>query len=149
MLPIPETMVSRWGMGRMLIPAPLELEALIREIPYGLVVCVKELRQELARRHCVEMTCPLVTELFWRTIAEAALEEDQDGVDDVTPYWRVVRDDGSLNKKLPGGIRVQADRLIKEGHLLLRTRSAQTLRVPFESENRPELWLKASGFVHF
>lgn len=133
----------------MLIPTPLELEALIREIPRGIVVTVNELRQELARRHSVEITCPLVTELFWRMIAEAAVEEDRDGVEDVTPYWRVVRDDGSLNKKLPGGVRVQADRLVNEGHLLLRTRVSQNLRVPFQSESRPDLWLKASGFVHF
>jgi hypothetical protein len=148
-LPIPETMEERWGKGTMLIPAPLELEALIREIPKGIVVSVLEIRHELARRHHVDMTCPLVTELYWRMIAEAALEDDRDGVEDVTPYWRVVRDDGSLNAKLPGGIRVQADRLLLEGHLLLRSRVSQRLRVPFQSEDRPPLWLKASGFSHF
>ncbi len=148
-LPIPAAMERRWGRGLMLIPTPLELEALMREIPFGIVVSVGEIRQELARRHSVELTCPLVTELFWRMIAEAAVEDDRDGVEGITPYWRVVRDDGSLNARLPGGVRVQADRLLREEHVLLRTRGSQRLRVPFQSEGRPDLWLKASGFVHF
>lgn len=120
----------------------------MREIPKGVVVSVKEIRRELARRHGADVTCPLVTELFWRTIAEAAIEEGSEGVADITPYWRVVKDDGSLNERLPGGVRLQAGRLVEEGHLLLRSRGTQRIRVPFESELRPPLWLRASGFLH-
>lgn len=147
-IPIPPTMVRTWGEGLMLVPAPLEIEALMREIPKGVVVSVKEIRRELARRHGADVTCPLVTELFWRTIAEAAIEEGAEGVADITPYWRVVKDDGSLNERLPGGVRLQAGRLVEEGHLLLRSRGTQRIRVPFESELRPPLWLRASGFLH-
>jgi len=34
----------------------------------------------------------------------------------VTPYWRVIRDDGSLNEKFPGGAKTQSRRLKEEGH---------------------------------
>ena len=146
--PIPATMIRRWGRGLMLVPAPLEIEALIREIPKGLVVSVREIRKELARRHGADVTCPLVTELFWRIIAEAAVEEETDGCSDITPYWRVVKDDGSLNERLPGGVRIQVGKLVQEGHLLLRAQHTQRIRVPYESELRPPLWLKASGFAH-
>jgi alkylated DNA nucleotide flippase Atl1 len=36
----------------------------------------------------------------------------------VTPYWRVIRDDGSLNEKFPGGVKAQSRRLKEEGHSL-------------------------------
>lgn len=147
-IPIPTTMIKRWGKGLMLVPAPLEIEALIREIPKGVVVSVTEIRKELARRHGADVTCPLVTELFWRIIAEAAVEEESEGCPDVTPYWRVVKDDGSLNDRLPGGVRIQVGRLVQEGHLLLRAQHTQRVRIPYQSEIRPPLWLKASGFAH-
>jgi len=62
------------------------------------------------------MTCPLTTGIFVRIVAEAAEEERRDGKKQVTPYWRVIRDDGSLNEKFPGGVAAQARRLKEEGH---------------------------------
>lgn len=146
-VPIPESM-SRLGSGTMLIPTALEMEALIREIPRGVVVTLGEVRGELARRHQADTTCPLVTGIFWRLVAEAAIEEAKEGVEDVAPYWRVVRDDGSLNERLPGGANHHAALLQEEGHLLLRVRGSERVRVPVERERRPELWLRSSGFMH-
>jgi alkylated DNA nucleotide flippase Atl1 len=40
------------------------------------------------------------------------------GREDITPYWRVVRDDGSLNEKFPGGVEAQATRLKEEGYAI-------------------------------
>gem|GEM_PF-4701258 len=40
------------------------------------------------------------------------------GREDITPYWRVVRDDGSLNEKFPGGVEVQAERLKEERYTI-------------------------------
>ncbi|MEA1905083.1 MAG: methylated DNA-protein cysteine methyltransferase, partial [Candidatus Hadarchaeota archaeon] len=34
----------------------------------------------------------------------------------ITPYWRVLKADGRLNEKFPGGVRAQATCLRKEGH---------------------------------
>ncbi len=41
------------------------------------------------------------------------------GVDEVTPFWRVLRADGSLNPKYPGGIRLQSVFLEDEGHRIV------------------------------
>lgn len=108
------------GRGLMLIPRPLDLDALIRRVPRGNLVTVKQLREHLARKFGADFTCPLVTGIFLKIVAEAAEEEVGKGKDlsEVTPWWRVVRDDGKLNPKFPGGIARQAELLSAEGHQL-------------------------------
>lgn len=36
----------------------------------------------------------------------------------ITPYWRVIKNDGSLNKKFPGGVEAQSERLKEEDHVI-------------------------------
>lgn len=116
---IPARMVKRFGPGTMLIPKPLDVDALIRKAGKGKLLTVSEIRSKLARDNKVDTTCPLTTGIFVRIVAEAAEEELRDGRKRVTPYWRVIRDDGSLNEKFPGGVNVQARRLKAEGHSVL------------------------------
>jgi alkylated DNA nucleotide flippase Atl1 len=59
--------------------------------------------------------CPLTTGIFLRIIAEAAEEFARAGGETVAPYWRVVRDDGAMIEKFPGGAKAQARRLAAEG----------------------------------
>jgi alkylated DNA nucleotide flippase Atl1 len=73
----------------------------------------------LAHWHNVDVTCPLVTGIFLRIVAEAAEEERIAGKPDITPYWRVLREEGGLNAKFPGGIDAQARRLMEEGHTVV------------------------------
>jgi len=101
--------------GRMLISSPLELDAVIRRIPEGRVVTLGTLRANLARSRHADYTCPLTTGIFLRIVAEAAEEERAAGGGRITPYWRVVRDDGTLIDKLPGGTAAQARRLAVDG----------------------------------
>lgn len=115
-VPIPESMVSRFGEGMLFVPSPREVEAIIWEIPTGQVRRAGELREELARRHGAIVTCPLCFSLFWSLVADAAEESHAAGHQEVAPYWRVVRDDGQLNSKLPGGAGAQAAMLCAEGH---------------------------------
>ncbi|MBU1706610.1 MGMT family protein, partial [bacterium] len=51
--------------------------------------------------------------------AEAAEEDRANGKTRITPYWRVLKSDGSLNEKYPGGVKSQSVRLKEEGHTLL------------------------------
>lgn len=115
-VPIPESMVTRFGEGMLLVPSPREVEAIIWEIPAGQVRRVCELRKELAQRHGAQVTCPLCFSLFWALVADAAEESRAAGHADVVPYWRVIRDDGLLNAKLPGGAGAHAAMLRDEGH---------------------------------
>ena len=113
---IPARLVKRLGSGTMLIPKPMDVDALIRKARKGKLLTVSEIRSRLARDNKVDMTCPLTTGIFVRIVAEAAEEDRRDGKKRVTPYWRVIRDDGSLNEKFPGGVKAQARRLKEEGH---------------------------------
>jgi hypothetical protein len=116
---IPASMAKRWGTGTMLIAKPLDVDALIRKTRKGKLITVSEIRSRLARDNGADTTCPLTTGIFVRIVAEAAEEELRKGKKQVTPYWRVIRDDGSLNEKFPGGVKAQARRLKEEGHSVL------------------------------
>ena len=119
LVPVPEGMAKRLGGGMMLIPTALEIDAMVRKIPRSQVSSISQIRRRLACWHNVDVTCPLVTGIFLRIVAEAAEEDRMAGKHDITPYWRVVRDDGRLNPKFPGGIEEQARRLRDEGHLIV------------------------------
>jgi len=104
--------------GRMLIPRPLDVDALMRKVKKGKLATVNQLRERLAKEHGADLTCPLVTGIFLRIAAEAAEEDLRQGAKQITPYWRVVRMDGSLNERFPGGTEAQAARLREEGHII-------------------------------
>ena len=126
---IPPLMEKRFGPGTMLIAKPLEVDALIRMTKKGMLITVAEIRSKLARDHNTDTTCPLTTGIFVRIAAETAEEDLQNGKKRITPYWRVVRDDGSLNEKFPGGVKAQSRRLREEGHTITPARGKQPPKV--------------------
>lgn len=112
---VPPKMVARFGKGKMLIPTPMLVDKLMRGIGKGKLITAGQIRTKLARDCAADVTCPLTTGIFMRIAAEAAEEDRANGRKRVTPYWRVVKDDGSLNPKFPGGEAQQARRLGDEG----------------------------------
>ncbi len=113
---IPQKLIGKYGMGMMLIPAPQQIEEVIRLIPKGQIMTVSQIRNYLARKFQVVTTCPLVTGIYIKLIAQAAEEEGRKSL----PWWRVIKSDGSLNPKLPGGGLLQKERLEKEGVVVVR-----------------------------
>jgi alkylated DNA nucleotide flippase Atl1 len=107
--------MSRFGNGTMLIPTPKLVDALVRRIPKGRLITVGELRRKLAADFGADVACPLTTGIFVRIAAEAAEEDRANGRRRITPYWRVVKDDGSLNPKFPGGEKLQSQCLRDDG----------------------------------
>jgi len=99
--------------------APREVEAFILTVRKGSVTTVSEIREFLAGKHSADVTCPLTTGIFVRIAAEAAEEDASTGKTKITPYWRVLKDDGSLNPKFPGGVHQQAEKLREEGHRIV------------------------------
>jgi hypothetical protein len=114
-VPMPPGMQKRFGVGTMLIPRPLDVDALIRKVRKGRLVTVSRIRARLAADCGADHACPFTTGLFIRIAAEAAEEDRRAGKQRITPYWRLVRDDGSLNERFPGGVKAQAARLRAEG----------------------------------
>jgi hypothetical protein len=48
---ITENMSQRWGTGTVVIPAPLEVDALMRSVPRGKVTTINDIRESLAKKH--------------------------------------------------------------------------------------------------
>ena len=113
--------MSRFGKGTMLIPTPMLVDELIRKVPKGKLITSSELRRKLASDFATNATCPLTTGIFVRIAAEAAEEDRTNGKRRLTPYWRVVKDDGGLNPKFPGGVDSQARNLRAEGFAVARS----------------------------
>ena len=114
-------MARRWGRGTMVIPAPLEVDALMKQVPRGRLVTINELRAALAAKHRASFACPLTTGIFAWIAAHAAAEAAGNGAKRITPYWRTLKNGGELNPKYPGGVQRVAKRLKGEGHQVVRT----------------------------
>ena len=83
---------------------------------------ITQIREGLAKESHADSTCARVTGIFVRIAAEAAeedLREGRKGKKEITPYWRVLKKDGSLNPKFLGGLEAQAVHWKKEGHIVL------------------------------
>lgn len=100
----PKVVDDSRGRGRMLIPKPLDVDTVMRRVGKGKLVTVDQIRERLAKDCGADFTCPLCTGIFLRIAAETAEEDLIKGATEITPYWRVVKPDGSLNEKFPGGV---------------------------------------------
>ena len=113
-------MSKRWGSGTMVIPAPIEVDELMRRVPNGKLVTINELRTALARKHGVEVGCPITTGIFAWIAAHAAEEDAAQGKSRITPYWRTLKTGGQLNEKYPGGAAALTAKLKAEGHRVVQ-----------------------------
>jgi alkylated DNA nucleotide flippase Atl1 len=107
-----------WGPpgATMVISTPQEIEQIVLQIPKGRLATLETLRHVIAQRHGTTITCPVTTGIFLGTVARAAAEQEMMGAKRVTPWWRVIRSDGALNEKFPGGLAEHEKRLKAEGH---------------------------------
>ena len=126
---INDKMSKRWGTGTVVIPAPREVDEIMKTVPRGRVVTVNQIRALLAQKHGASIGCPITTGIFAWVAAHAAEEAAAEGEKDITPYWRTIKADGSLNPKFPGGLEAQAARLREEGHIIEEGRGQKPPRV--------------------
>ncbi len=71
---VPPGMQKRFGTGKMLIPRPLDVDAVMRRVRKGKLVTQSQIRDQLAKASRADCTCPLTTGIFIRIAAEAAEE---------------------------------------------------------------------------
>ncbi len=88
----------RWNVETLAIASPREIFSFIQRVPAGKVATISDLQAAVAKKHAADMGCPLTTGIFTWIAAQ-----------------RILKSDGSLNPKFPGGIERQAKRLAKEG----------------------------------
>lgn len=128
-VPVPDKWVKTMGGRQILVPTPMMVDEYVRTVPARKLVTVGQIRRRLAEPFKADSTCPLTTGIFLRIISEAAEEDYQAGKRSITPYWRVVKDDGSLNPKFPGGVEAHAEKLKAEGHEVLAGKGRKAPRV--------------------
>jgi hypothetical protein len=113
-------MTKRWGQGTMVIPAPMEVDAVMKKVRAGKLTTIDVIRKVLAKKHGVTITCPITTGIFAWIAAHAADEDETAGRKRITPYWRTLKSGGELNPKYPGGIKNLRARLAAEGHRVVK-----------------------------
>jgi len=116
---VPAKFQKQMGGKRVLIPTPLMVGELVRKVRKGKLVTVGQLRKHLAAQFKADSTCPMTMGIFLAIVAQAAEEDLQEGKKRIAPYWRVLKKDGGLNPKFPGGVQSQAARLKAEGHRIV------------------------------
>jgi len=113
-------MSARWGTGTVVIPAPLEVDAMMRCVPARKLTTINEIRAALASKHGAAIGCPITSGVFAWIAAHAAAEEAAAGRKRITPYWRTLKSGGELNHKYPGGIPALSKLLRSEGHRIVK-----------------------------
>src|SRR5215211_4729555 len=83
------------GPGKMLLPSPATVAALIKRIPAHRLLTTDLLRKQLAAQFNVQGTCPVTTKKALQAIGQDSSS--------ATPYWRVIKQNGELNAFFPGG----------------------------------------------
>jgi len=126
---ITDKMSKRWGTGTLVIPAPREVDEIMKKVPKGKLITINQIRALLAKKHGATIGCPITTGIFVGIAARAAEEAAAEGKKDITPYWRTLKSKGELNEKYPGGVEVQAARLREEGHTIEPSRGKKPPKV--------------------
>jgi alkylated DNA nucleotide flippase Atl1 len=124
---VPPTWQKRMGGKRILVPTPKLVDAVIRKVPKGKLITAGQIRAKLAKDFKADSTCPMTLGIFLRIISEYMEEQRNQGQSNISPYWRVIKDDGKLNNKYSGGIASHAKLLRRESFRI--TGEAENLRV--------------------
>ena len=118
--PITEKMSSKWGGGTIVIPAPKEVDEIMKKVVKGKLITINRIREFLAKKHKATIGCPVTTGIFVLIASRAAEEEREQGKKRITPYWRTLKSKGELNSKYPGGVEDQLEKLEREGHKIIQ-----------------------------
>jgi len=101
----------------MLVPTARQVDDFIRSIPNGVEMDVRALRTALAIEHGAQVTCPVTIGYHLRTVAEAANEHLQRGMElsAIAPFWRVLDTNAPTTKNLSFGAEFVAAQRKREG----------------------------------
>src|SRR3990170_1466441 len=74
-----ERMSMRWGAGTVVVPAPKEVDEIMKKVPKGRLVTINDIREALAKKHGATIGCPFTTGIFVWIAANAAEELREKG----------------------------------------------------------------------
>ncbi len=118
-----EKSIERYGGDKMFLAPPLYYDEIMKRIPEGKLITIKEIREFLARENGADFTDPMTAGIFIQIVAWASYQRDEDK----TPFWRTLKADGELNKKYPKAFDLQISKLEEEGHEII-TKGRKNIR---------------------
>lgn len=110
-----EKTIKKYGGDKMFFAPPAYYDALMKNVPYGKLVTVGQMREYLAKQNHADFTDPMTAGIFVQIVAWASFQRTED----TTPYWRTLKSDGELNAKYPEGVEMQKRILESEGHTII------------------------------
>jgi hypothetical protein len=77
--PISEWMRKTLGTGTIVIPAPREVDEIMKRVPKGKLTTINHIREAVAKRHGASVGCSICVGIFARTAAGTAEEDAAEG----------------------------------------------------------------------
>ena len=108
--------IEKYGGDRMYFAPPIDYDKVMRQVPFGRVITVGEIREYFAQKSGAAFTEPITAGIFVSIAAWASYQR----AEDETPYWRTLKANGELNPKYPGGVEAQKEKLEAEGHTIIQ-----------------------------
>ena len=108
--------IEKYGGNQMYFAPPIDYDKVMKQVPYGKVITVGNIRDYFATISGADFTEPITAGIFVSIAAWASYQRS----DDKTPYWRTLKANGELNPKYPGGIEAQKEKLEEEGHSIIQ-----------------------------
>lgn len=111
-----EASIKKYGGNRMYFAPPIDYDMVMKQVPFGKVITVGEIREYFAKQSGADFTEPITAGIFVSIAAWASYQRNEDE----TPYWRTLKANGELNEKYPGGVSAQKEKLEAEGHIVIQ-----------------------------
>lgn len=111
-----EASIEKYGGNRMYFAPPIDYDRVMKQVPFGKVITVGEIREYFAKQSGADFTEPITAGIFVSIAAWASYQRSEDE----TPYWRTLKANGELNEKYPGGALAQKEKLEAEGHTIIQ-----------------------------
>lgn len=108
--------IQKYGGSRMFFAPPIDYDRAMRQVPYGRVITIGEIRNHFAKINGADFTDPITAGIFASIAAWASFQRTRDE----TPWWRTLKANGELNPKYPGGAEAQREKLETEGHCIIQ-----------------------------
>ncbi|MDC7289257.1 MGMT family protein [Blautia schinkii] len=108
--------IEKYGGSRMYFAPPIDYDKVMKQIPYGKVITIGEIREYFAEQSGADFTEPITAGIFVSIAAWASYQRTEEE----TPYWRTLKAKGELNPKYPGGVQAQKEKLEAEGHTIIQ-----------------------------
>ena len=111
-----EKSIEKYGGSRMYLAPPCDYDAVMKRVPKGRLITVGAIRAYFAKQNNADFTDPITAGIFCSIAAWASFQRTED----ITPYWRTLKNNGELNPKYPGGIEEQKKLLEAEGYTVIK-----------------------------